>query len=124
MTRYSPKTNRAIKNYGFDVCVEAFRRHDRDGEGASFVGFYLGLRTNQADAAIDSGREIADAAALRVSYTTADGRKETKIDGLSVIDAQPKVVDAYTPSPSERRNRLVVAHLNRVAPGWTSFQIP
>lgn len=56
--KFTTKTNRAIKAYGVDVCREAFRLHKENGEGASTVGFYLGLKTRQADAAIDAGREI------------------------------------------------------------------
>ena len=127
--RYTPNTQRAIKAYGFYKCVDAFRKHDRDGEGASTVGFYLGLKTNQADAAINAGREIVGVSALTVSYTTADGRKETKIDGLKLLDSYPKVPDCYAPSREEVRNKVIIAHLNKVAadadgfPVWTSFQV-
>ena len=54
---YSSKTERAIKNYGYDTCREAFRMH-KQGDGASTIGFYLNLKTRQADAAIDAGEEI------------------------------------------------------------------
>lgn len=123
MNHYSPKTKRAIKAYGFDVCVDAFRKHDRDGEGGSTVGFYLGLKTNQADAAINAGREIVESASVRVSYTNDAGRAETVVDGLAILDGYPKVSDCYTPSRTELRNKVIVARLNRVAPGWTSFQV-
>ena len=61
MTTYSTKTQRAIKAYGADVCVRAFRMHDTDGEGGQTIGFYLRITTRQADAAIDAGREIVAA---------------------------------------------------------------
>lgn len=126
---HTPKTQRAIKAYGFYKCVDAFRKHDRDGEGASTVGFYLGLKTNQADAAINAGREIVESASVRVSYTSEAGRTETTVDGLSILDGYPRVGDCYAPSRDELRNKVIVAHLNKVAadadgfPVWTSFRV-
>ena len=52
------KTKRAINKYTEKVCRQAFLLHNRDGEGASTVGIYLGLKTNQANAAINAGREL------------------------------------------------------------------
>lgn len=63
--KLSTKTQRAIKNYGYEVCREAYRMHVLNGEGASTVGFYLNLKTRQADAAIDAGRDIE--ASLRLT---------------------------------------------------------
>lgn len=122
---YSTKTQRAIKTYGYDACVKAFRMHDRDGEGGSTVGFYLGLKTRQADAAIDAGREIAEAATMRLRYYTAEaGHAETKVDGLTVLDAFPKVPGCYSPSRAQVRAEVAVAHLKRVVPNPVlSFQI-
>lgn len=54
----STKTERAVSKYGFANCVQAFEMHTRDGEGASTIGFTLGLTTRQADAAINAGQEI------------------------------------------------------------------
>ncbi len=56
---YSRKTSQAIAKYGKDKCIRAHRMHTDDGEGASTVGFYLGLTTRQADAAINAGEEIS-----------------------------------------------------------------
>jgi hypothetical protein len=56
---YSSKTQRAIAKYTKAACIEAHRMHSIDGEGGSTVGFYLGLTTRQADAAINAGQEIA-----------------------------------------------------------------
>ena len=56
MTR---NTKRALKAYTQQICERAYQLHHVDGEGASTVGIYLGLTTNQADAAINAGRELA-----------------------------------------------------------------
>lgn len=56
--KLSPATRRAIANYGESICRKAYELHQR-GEGASTVGFYLDLKTRQADAAINAGRELA-----------------------------------------------------------------
>jgi len=58
-------TKAAIEKYGLSVCVEAARLCDFEGEGASTISYYLGLKatnnsagTRQADAAINAGREV------------------------------------------------------------------
>lgn len=56
----TPKTQRAIRKYTAAVCLKALEMHDA-GNGASTIGIELGLTTNQADAAINAGREIAAA---------------------------------------------------------------
>lgn len=56
--KISPKARRAITKYGKDVCLEAYRMNEK-GEGARTIGFEFKLTTNQADAAIDAGRELA-----------------------------------------------------------------
>lgn len=53
----SRKTTAALRRYGLPVCLEAFFRHQIDGEGASSIAFALELTTRQADAAIDAGRD-------------------------------------------------------------------
>jgi hypothetical protein len=54
-------TKAAILKYGFSRCIEAASLCDRDGEGASTVATYLGLKTaNQSGAAINAGRDILD----------------------------------------------------------------
>ena len=50
------KTLTAINKYGLDTCLIAFRRSE-EGDGARTIGFEYGLKTNQADAAINAGRE-------------------------------------------------------------------
>lgn len=63
---YTPKTRRAVQAYGHEACVEAFRMHTQDGEGASTIAFQgpsTIKTTRQADAAINAGREIARHAA-------------------------------------------------------------
>ena len=54
----SRNTRRAVAKYGEAACREAYTSHTADGEGASTVGFGLGLTTGQADAAINAGREL------------------------------------------------------------------
>ncbi len=115
---YSPKTQRAINAYGYDTCLEAFRKHDRDGEGGFTVGFYLGLKTRQADAAIDAGREIVEAASLKVRYYTAEGGyAEAKVDGLLVLDWL-KATDqgCYSDSISRRKADITAKFLRGVTP--------
>jgi hypothetical protein len=50
-------TDQAINKYGRQTCLEAYELH-REGNGARTIGFYLNLTTNQADCAIDAGRDI------------------------------------------------------------------
>jgi hypothetical protein len=57
MKSFSKKTRSAIQKYSVKTCREAFA-FSKQGEGASTIGFYLNLTTNQADAAINAGREI------------------------------------------------------------------
>ena len=52
----SPKSARAVKKYGLETCINAFRMNEA-GEGASTIGGELDLTTRQADSAIDAGRE-------------------------------------------------------------------
>lgn len=54
----SPNAKRAVANYGLGICLEAYRM-TATGDGARTIGNDLGLTTNQADAAIDAGRELA-----------------------------------------------------------------
>ena len=115
---FSPKTQRAIKSYGYDTCLDAFRMHDRDGEGGSTVGFYLGLKTNQADAAINAGREIVEAASLKVRYYTAEnGHAEAKVDGLLILEGL-KATDqgCYSEPISRRKADITAKFLRSVTP--------
>ena len=54
----SAKAKRAIANYGAGVCLAAYRMTE-PGDGARTIGSAFDLTTNQADAAIDAGRELA-----------------------------------------------------------------
>lgn len=54
----SAKAKRAVKNYGVGVCLDAYRMTD-SGDGARTIATNFNLTTNQADAAIDAGRELA-----------------------------------------------------------------
>ncbi|ELN4740302.1 hypothetical protein [Pseudomonas aeruginosa] len=56
--KLSRNAKRAIASYGRQKCVDAFEM-TKPGDGASTIGFSLGLTTNQADAAIAAGREMA-----------------------------------------------------------------
>jgi len=50
----------AFKKYGRDVCRHVYHLNRHDGEGANTIGFYLGLTTRQADAAIDAWDRYLD----------------------------------------------------------------
>lgn len=54
----SEPTQRAIRLYGTQRCIEAFKLH-QNGNGANTVGSMLGgFTTRRADAMINAGREI------------------------------------------------------------------
>jgi len=55
---YTKKTQLAIEHYGADVCAQAYVSCDIIGNGARSIGYEFGLTTNQADAAINAGREM------------------------------------------------------------------
>lgn len=59
---YSDKTRRAIRKYGIEACVGAYNLHRHGGWGARGIscegGFGVLKTTQQADAAINAGREI------------------------------------------------------------------
>lgn len=69
-TKYTAATRRAISNYGAPACSRAFEL-SQSGEGAASIatahflptgnGLAVVQTTNQADAAINAGREIAEA---------------------------------------------------------------
>lgn len=58
----SLKTRRAVAKYGQDNCLEAYRMHFNQGEGARTIAATISctnIRTTQAaNAAIDAGREL------------------------------------------------------------------
>lgn len=63
----SRNTRRAVRAYGIDACMKALHMHEKLGYGASGISFECSASiktTNQADAAINAGREI-QAAVLR-----------------------------------------------------------
>jgi hypothetical protein len=62
-TRPARNAARALQRYGWHVCVALWLEHVNTGEGARTLGFYRGMTTNQADAAIDAGRWLATVAA-------------------------------------------------------------
>ena len=58
-------TKQAIKKYGKELCLEAYR-YSKDGEGPSTIAQYLGLKTkngaigaSMANSAINAGYELA-----------------------------------------------------------------
>lgn len=61
------KTKVALKKYGVDICVRAYRMNENAGMGASSIGWELGLTTRQADSAIDAGREYTSRCTTPVS---------------------------------------------------------
>lgn len=58
MQNLTKKAKAAIAKYGMEKCQRAYAQHE-SGNGANTIGFYLKLTTNQADAAINAGRELA-----------------------------------------------------------------
>lgn len=57
----SPKARRAIKKYGYTNCELAYT-HSTRGEGPHTISIYVGLSgVAAANAAINAGREIANA---------------------------------------------------------------
>lgn len=119
-TKLSPKTRRAIAAYGQDVCVAAFRKHHEDGEGASTVGFCLGLKTRQADAAIDAGRELDAACALRIRFVAVgeEAWRSATVPGLAMLAAYAAAgTGAYAPSRVQVRNAAAVAHAKTLLGG-------
>lgn len=55
----SAKTKDAVSKYSAYTCLKAFRLN-QEGNGASTIATLLGLTTNQADAAINAGRDIVN----------------------------------------------------------------
>ncbi len=56
------KTKNAINKHGMKRCLEAFKRYEGTGTGATTIAYDMDVTTNQADAMIDAGRELTDAA--------------------------------------------------------------
>lgn len=60
MKALTAKARKAVSKYSEQKCRDAFTMYNQ-GNGASTIGYDLGLTTNQADAAINAGRELAQA---------------------------------------------------------------
>jgi hypothetical protein len=58
-SRESWRHAKAIRKYGADVCVKAYRMNCEQGEGATMISICCGLHYNSVAAAIAAGREIA-----------------------------------------------------------------
>jgi hypothetical protein len=124
MTKFTAKTQRAIKAYGAKTCRDAFRMHDTDGEGGSTVGFYLGLKTRQADAAIDAGREIAEAGKLTVRACFADSAPVTFTVSADEWHAElPPVFDCYSSTVREYQHRACVKKAAKLGLPMVAFQV-
>ena len=52
---------RAVEKYSEAKCRRAFYMNRYQGEGSSTIGIYLGLTTNQADAACIAGEQLFNA---------------------------------------------------------------
>lgn len=59
--RISRRTMMAVRKYGLAIVRAAVKLNRIDGEGPCTVGIYLGLKTNQANAAINAGAELLEA---------------------------------------------------------------
>lgn len=58
MEKLSKKSERIIKKFGVEMASKAYALHEQ-GNGGRGVGFELNVTTNQADALINAGRELA-----------------------------------------------------------------
>ena len=68
MNKLTAKTRKAVAKYGFDACLKAYLM-SREGEGANTISHTCAptiRTTNQADAAINAGREISHAVVDRM----------------------------------------------------------
>ena len=60
---FSPATEKAIRDFGKEVCLEAYRLNRADGEGCTMIADQfacLGSHPIKADQAITAGSEIID----------------------------------------------------------------
>ena len=107
--KYSTKTQRAINSYGHDACRKAYRLHVVDGEGASTIGFYLNLKTRQADAAIDAGREIEASLRLTVwGHVEEVGNVVFVVSGDEWLSEIPAVSGCYDLPKRDYQIRAVI----------------
>lgn len=60
MDKLSVNARRAIKNYGEDVCMQAYKLFSENARAIRGVGYDLDLTLAQANAAINAGRELKD----------------------------------------------------------------
>lgn len=115
MTNLSRKAQQAVRKYGTKTCLDAYRHHRKDGEGAFTVGLLLGLTTRQADAAIDAGREVAQAASFVFAFfTQEDGWKSMTIDGLDALEHLERTNQGCYTAP--RLERLFTLAYQKVQP--------
>jgi len=98
-TKLSPNSRRAIEKYGQDVCTKAFMMHHKDGEGASTVGIYLGLTTNQADAAINAGRELRNSllAEPNAMEPSMESQRDMLAQAIAEAGAKVGIIDPEIP---------------------------
>ena len=52
-------TKAAISKYTKQICIDCYNLAEQDGMGARSIGEKFNLTTNQADAAINAGRELS-----------------------------------------------------------------
>lgn len=52
-------TARTLKKHGEYLCARAYTLN-RDGEGCSTIGIYLGVHWKTADSLVNAGRELAN----------------------------------------------------------------
>ena len=60
---YTEKTQKAIEQFGLNVCLEAYRLNLIDGEGCSMISYEfecLEESRTKAGQAIDAGREVSE----------------------------------------------------------------
>lgn len=61
LSNFTPATRRAVAKYGINLCLRAYK-HQQAGNGARTIAIEIGfVNTNAANAAINAGRELANA---------------------------------------------------------------
>ena len=113
-------TKAAIERHGLAVCVEAVQLCDVEGEGASTVATYLGLKgTRTADAAINAGREalknlkpILDDSGVR---TGEEGEAVLRLSGIRTV---VKVLEFCHPWIVHHRQPFEITSGTRVMVGF------
>jgi hypothetical protein len=80
-TILSSKAKSAIAKYGIDNCLWAYEEHEKNGSGANTIGFFLNMTTQQADAAINAGRELNAKQVPEVDWAF-ERREEARLDAM------------------------------------------